>query len=827
MIAPAVEHLLRVHAASQTTVAKLPEARRAAAAATGVPRHGSNVFSRAYDKVTGWIGEFFRWLIHLVDLPSIGLGGGGSVLAVIFRLLTYAAIIAAVVAVVFLLARALFGWKPRPRRSKPQEPLGPPPTPFEEARAQRWGSLAAIPAKRLRLLYIALLQELGQRRGWRPLAGTQQLDVRTAARPAVGSRRGAGRVHATVRRPGVRIPAGGRTGRAAGGRAGRHGAGMNASRNSIIIVRVARGTRGRPVDPAAGLDRAGAAVPDVGSWPLRPFRSRCRTAGCAGVRLTTAIAPTLARATESRSSVAPVDVTHDEAASWTAFAARRARRWCMPSIRPDPFTDMLGVRLRPRRAGERCPRPRRFRAGHASWIDLPGRARCHRRRAPSATGSAEAAFDGDPGRQRGGVVLHRPAVAHQPAVHRHRDCRSCCRWRGSRALGRASIATTAARAALSTCSPTCRRSRPCSRSRARWLCCCWWRRCCAGAGPVWPDSGRRSRRRSLARTQPGGALRSRTSRRHVSPRRLRTPSERRIGARAAARTTPTGASARGCRCRLGGNRLARTGTGREEMHVTIQELFQSGREALARVVVGNEEAVDAVLAALVLESHVLIEGPPGTAKTLMVRALARATGLDYARIQFTPDLMPSDLTGTMVFLQNEGRFELRKGPVFASMVLADEINRTPPKTQAALLEAMEEGQVTIEGETLRAAAAVHRVRNREPDRVRGHLPAARGPARPVPVQAAGRLSRPGRRARDRAPPRDRVSARATSTRSRCRGSSIPPSYPALRAQAQAVDGQTSRWSPTSRASRSGCGRARTSCSDPARAARSACCWRLG
>jgi len=134
--------------------------------------------------------------------------------------------------------------------------------------------------------------------------------------------------------------------------------------------------------------------------------------------------------------------------------------------------------------------------------------------------------------------------------------------------------------------------------------------------------------------------------------------------------------------------------------VTIEELFERGREALGRVIVGNDEAIDAMLAALVLESHVLIEGPPGTAKTLMVRTLARACGLEFARIQFTPDLMPADLTGTMVYRPNDASFELRKGPVFASMLLADEINRTPPKTQAALLEAMEEGQVTIEGETL-------------------------------------------------------------------------------------------------------------------------------
>ncbi len=133
--------------------------------------------------------------------------------------------------------------------------------------------------------------------------------------------------------------------------------------------------------------------------------------------------------------------------------------------------------------------------------------------------------------------------------------------------------------------------------------------------------------------------------------------------------------------------------------MTIERLFEEGRQALGRVVVGHDEAIDAMLAALVLESHVLIEGPPGTAKTLLVRTLARAAGLDFARIQFTPDLMPADLTGTMIFRPNDGTFELRKGPVFASIVLADEINRTPPKTQAALLEAMQERAVTIDGET--------------------------------------------------------------------------------------------------------------------------------
>lgn len=123
------------------------------------------------------------------------------------------------------------------------------------------------------------------------------------------------------------------------------------------------------------------------------------------------------------------------------------------------------------------------------------------------------------------------------------------------------------------------------------------------------------------------------------------------------------------------------------------------REGLSRVVVGGERASFALLAALLAGGHALIEGVPGTAKTLTVRVLARLLGIDYARIQFTPDLMPSDVVGTTVFDQRSATFSLRRGPVFTNVLLADEINRTPPKTQAALLEAMEERRVTIDGTT--------------------------------------------------------------------------------------------------------------------------------
>jgi MoxR-like ATPase len=127
-------------------------------------------------------------------------------------------------------------------------------------------------------------------------------------------------------------------------------------------------------------------------------------------------------------------------------------------------------------------------------------------------------------------------------------------------------------------------------------------------------------------------------------------------------------------------------------------LLNAGRTELGRRIVGQGEMIDGLLLALAAGGHILLEGVPGLAKTLAVKSLAEITGLLFKRIQFTPDLLPADITGTLVWEQAAGKFSVRRGPVFANVILADEINRAPAKVQSALLEAMEEGHVTI-GET--------------------------------------------------------------------------------------------------------------------------------
>ena len=123
------------------------------------------------------------------------------------------------------------------------------------------------------------------------------------------------------------------------------------------------------------------------------------------------------------------------------------------------------------------------------------------------------------------------------------------------------------------------------------------------------------------------------------------------------------------------------------------------RDEVAKVVVGQEGTLSGLVAALLVRGHVLLEGVPGTAKTLLVKALSAALDLDFKRLQFTPDLMPSDVIGQVIFEPRESTFRFREGPVFTNILLADEINRTPPKTQASLLESMEERQVSVEGTT--------------------------------------------------------------------------------------------------------------------------------
>ena len=134
---------------------------------------------------------------------------------------------------------------------------------------------------------------------------------------------------------------------------------------------------------------------------------------------------------------------------------------------------------------------------------------------------------------------------------------------------------------------------------------------------------------------------------------------------------------------------------------TLAQLIHRMRDEIRKVILGQEAVIDQVLAALLAGGHILLEGKPGLGKTYLVTTLAKTFGGHSGRIQFTPDLMPSDVTGFRLFDMQSQTFQLRRGPVFTNLLLADEINRAPAKTQAALLEVMQERQVTIDGETLK------------------------------------------------------------------------------------------------------------------------------
>ncbi len=167
------------------------------------------------------------------------------------------------------------------------------------------------------------------------------------------------------------------------------------------------------------------------------------------------------------------------------------------------------------------------------------------------------------------------------------------------------------------------------------------------------------------------------------------------------------------------------------------------QQELQKVIVGQDDVIQQLFAAIFTRGHCLLEGVPGLAKTLMVSTLARILDVGFKRIQFTPDLMPSDITGTNVLEEEEGgrrEFRFVEGPIFTNILLADEINRTPPKTQAALLQAMQEREVTIGRTTYPTARSLLHHRDAEPDRAGRNLPAAGGSARPFHVQHQGRLS---------------------------------------------------------------------------------------
>ena len=237
-----------------------------------------------------------------------------------------------------------------------------------------------------------------------------------------------------------------------------------------------------------------------------------------------------------------------------------------------------------------------------------------------------------------------------------------------------------------------------------------------------------------------------------------------------------------------------------------RDALRALRPEVGKAVVGQDAAVTGLVIALLCRGHVLLEGVPGVAKTLLVRTLAAALSMDTKRVQFTPDLMPGDVTGSLVYDARTAEFSFRRGPVFTNLLLADEINRTPPKTQAALLEAMEERQVSVDGEPRPLPDPFVVVATQNPVEYEGTYPLPEAQLDrfllklTMPLPAAGRRDpgadpargglRPARPGRSRGPARRRGrgaggragrGARRARSRPRCSGtSSTWPAPPATR-----------------------------------------------
>ena len=236
-----------------------------------------------------------------------------------------------------------------------------------------------------------------------------------------------------------------------------------------------------------------------------------------------------------------------------------------------------------------------------------------------------------------------------------------------------------------------------------------------------------------------------SSRRGHRPRARSRPRARRARRRRLGARPPRSASAdRASRLgdRRGTARPRRDGAGARLME--LRELAELGArlvDEVERAVVGKREQLELILLGLLADGHVLLEDVPGLAKTLTARSFAEASGLGFSRVQFTPDLLPADVTGSSIWNQRDGDFEFRAGPIFTHLLLADEINRAPPKTQAALLEAMQERQVTTDGVTRPLERPFLVLATQNPIEYEGTYPAPRGPARPLPAADGVRLSR--------------------------------------------------------------------------------------